>query len=388
MRGKALHGPDFLKRWIFSPWRRFSDTINPSHMSEKEDLVPEDVLLARMRQNAVISPAFIMMLALSAIIATLGLISNSAPTIIGAMIIAPLMLPIMSIAFAITCFEWQLLLRAFITIVVGVMLVIMIAFLAIDIIGVRIAGSEILARASPSMLDLGVALAAGCAAAYANTRPSISASVAGVAIAVALVPPLAVTGIGLALGRRAVSETGLSLSNFGLRQGGYDIASGSFVLFLTNLIGIVFVAALVFVAQRYGHGKKAFVAIAVVSFSAFFLIPPLSEALHEIYIKNRVIRLYVKQSEALAYSAEPRSKSRLETVGAFYENGILHVRIFMMSTEENRTSWQQGLEEFQADLSRDIGEPIIVEVDVIPIELLSYRAGPKPDPVPSDTTSK
>lgn len=75
---------------------------------------------------------------------------------------------------------------------------------------------------------------------------------AKVAIAVPLVPPLAVTGIGLAQGLAVSADVGDSLRQFGLDRGGYEIAAGSFLLFLTNLSGIIIVAGVVFVSQGYG----------------------------------------------------------------------------------------------------------------------------------------
>ncbi len=139
------------------------------------------------------------MLALAACIATLGLIADSAPAIIGAMIIASLMAPIMSLAFGIVLFERPLIVRSILTVIAGVILVVGFAYVSILIIGLRITGPEILNRTAPTLLDLGIAVAAGAAAAFAYTRRSIINSIAGVAIAGALVPPLAVTGIGLAL---------------------------------------------------------------------------------------------------------------------------------------------------------------------------------------------
>ena len=164
---------------------------------------------------------FYFMLLLSAVIATFGLLSNSAPAIIGAMIIAPLMAPIVSLAYSINIFDWKLARRSILTVITGVLLVIIFSYLSTHFIGLRIAGSEILSRTSPTLLDLGVAMAAGAAAAFSYTRKSIINSIAGVAIAVALVPPLAVTGIGLAYGRLATSEVGLSMTELGLYSGGY-----------------------------------------------------------------------------------------------------------------------------------------------------------------------
>ncbi|PZO23306.1 MAG: hypothetical protein DCF25_00465 [Leptolyngbya foveolarum] len=135
-------------------------------------------------QTSLPSFGFYFMLTLATMIATLGLLSNSAATIIGAMIVAPLMGPIVSAAYALVTADHKLLSRSLLTI-----------------------------------LDLGVAVSAGGAGAFAMTRKSISNAIAGVAIAVALVPPLCVSGIGLGLGSDAVMGVGLSLGDRGIVPG-------------------------------------------------------------------------------------------------------------------------------------------------------------------------
>jgi len=106
-----------------------------------------------------------------------------------------------------------------------------------------------LSRAFPSLLDLGAAMAAGAAGAFALSRESIRNSVAGVAISLSLVPPLAVSGIGLALGRKATADIGLLFQELGLFSGGGDLAVGAMVLFLANLAAIVVVAGILMAIQ-------------------------------------------------------------------------------------------------------------------------------------------
>jgi uncharacterized hydrophobic protein (TIGR00271 family) len=330
----------------------------------------------QMRSNAIPSLGFFLMLGLSAIIATLGLIADSAPAIIGAMIIAPLMAPIVSVAYGIACMDRQQITLSITTIIAGTFVVIAIAYVGVETVGFRIAGPEILSRTSPSFLDLGVALAAGCAGAFAQTRPSIASSIAGVAIAVALVPPLAVTGIGLSLGRKATTETGLSLGEFGLYAGGADIASGAFLLFLTNLIGIVLVATLVFIAQRYGNWRKALAAIAAITVASFLLIPPLNQTLHEIYVKNRVVRLHVKRSGWLTDGAAQKNLIKIEKINVDYRDDVLHVIVDMFATRESLRNAQQRVNEFQSILSAELGEPVVIELEIIPIDLIRIRSAP------------
>lgn len=351
-------------------------TVTAGWAPYRESATPADELAFQMSGSAIPSLGFFLMLGLSAVIATLGLIADSAPAIIGAMIIAPLMAPIVSMAFGIACADFRLMALSAMTILSGTVLVVAIAFFGVRIVGAQIAGSEILARTTPSHLDLVIALAAGCAGAFAQTRKSILNSIAGVAIAVALVPPLAVTGIGLSLGGRAISETGASLGEVGLHSGGSDIAAGAFLLFLTNLIGIVVVAALVFLIQRYGQWKKAIVLIAVVVAGSFGMMPTLNTALREIYVENRVARLtaqYIREPSAIGLYG---SEIQIEGFTVVYVDDVLHVSVDARATRDRVGQAQERLDGFRRRLSDDLGEPVVVELDLIPIEVMHLRSAP------------
>ncbi len=229
------------------------------HLIDRWQVLGESPVLAEelnctLEQASISSVSFYSLLALATAIATFGLLSNNAATIIGAMIVAPLMNPIVTLSYAAIAVERQLLGRATLTLVIGIILVISIAFLCTYLVGTNIVNSQIISRAEPNLLDLGVAVASGAAAGLAYARRSISTALPGVAIAVALVPPLCVVGIGLALGKDAIIDIGLYFS----RQGQVlHLASGAFLLFLTNLAGIIFCAGLVFLIQGYGNWQKA-----------------------------------------------------------------------------------------------------------------------------------
>ncbi len=237
-----------------------------------------EALSKNMVASAIPALSFYVMLGLATAIATLGLLSNSAPVVIGAMIVAPLMQPIISFAFGIVVFDWRMIVYAALTIISGVVLVVGFAFATTEMIGLRLAGSEILSRTAPTLLDLGIACASGAAGAYVHTRKGIANSIAGVAVSVALVPPLCVVGIGFALGRRASTDPAQMLSEIGLRSGGEAVAQGAFTLFATNLIGIVVFAGLVFILHRYGKWKRALLGLVVIGLATIFIAQPLSDA--------------------------------------------------------------------------------------------------------------
>ena len=188
----------------------------------------DQILLFRnLRRGARANVNYFVLIVLSAIIATLGLWQNSAAVIIGAMLVAPLMTPILATSLGVVMGEPRTIRVAAESTLKGVVLGIAIAlFIALILPGEKI-GSEILARTQPSLLDMAVALASGAAGAYALARKEVSAALPGVAIAAALMPPLCTVGIGLAI-----------FSG--------PIAGGAFLLFTTNLIAIIVAGTAVF----------------------------------------------------------------------------------------------------------------------------------------------
>ncbi|MGK7940524.1 MAG: DUF389 domain-containing protein [Crocosphaera sp.] len=225
---------------------------------------------------------FFLLLICATILATLGLLANSTPVIIGAMIVAPLMNPILSMAFAIVTANWKLYKRSIITVFLGVFSAILVSFFISFLLPISVVGSEVVARISPNLIDLGIAVAAGAAGSFSLTRQSIASSIAGVAIAVALVPPLCVVGIGLGIGSELAADLGkVSITNF-------NVSSGAFLLFLANLAGITFTACLVFLSQSYGSLKKSFQTITIWLLIMGILCGPLSNSLQEFFVSNRL----------------------------------------------------------------------------------------------------
>ncbi len=184
-------------------------------------------LFVALRDDARISIAYVVLMFLSTMLATVGLYLNSSSVVIGAMLLAPLMSPIVSLAMGMLRQDRRMLRKSIKKISIGVALALFAAALVTLLFPHKPVTDEMLSRLSPSLLDLAVAIFAGIAGAYTKSYKEILQSLAGVAIAVALVPPLAVAGIGL--GRLDV-----------------DFFSQAFLLFSTNLVGIVVAATLTF----------------------------------------------------------------------------------------------------------------------------------------------
>ncbi|AMN50946.1 hypothetical protein AK823_08270 [Psychrobacter sp. P2G3] len=176
--------------------------------------------------NALPSKMYFVMNTLSAIIASYGLITNSAAVVIGAMLVAMMLGPITGAALAIIDYRIPLLRRSLVTVAAGVSLVILVGFIVGYIHQGQPLSSEILSRTQPTSMDLMIALAGGTAGAYAMVSPHLSVAVVGVAVATALVPPLAASGILFA-------------------NGEMTLGLGAALLALTNIIAIQFTNAMV-----------------------------------------------------------------------------------------------------------------------------------------------
>jgi len=173
----------------------------------------------RVRRDARPDTDFFVMMGLAAIIATYGLLQGSTAVIIGAMLVAPLFTPILANSLAIVLGDIRLLRLAVEAALKGIVLAIGLAVLLTVLTPLRTITQEIASRTSPNLFDLAVALASGAAGAYAVARKDVATALPGVAIAAALVPPLCVIGIGIAL-----TDSGVTW--------------GGTLLFTTNLIAI------------------------------------------------------------------------------------------------------------------------------------------------------
>lgn len=180
-------------------------------------------------ENTDLTREYIVMNFLATVVASYGLLQNSTAVVIGAMIIALLLGPINGLALALNDGNWNLLRRAGTAEGIGVVIVLITSMLIgkfhseVDVL----AQTELMMRTAPNILDLLIALGGGAAGAYAVVSPKLKSGAVGVAIATALVPPLATCGIMLA-------------------HGHYSLSANAFILFFTNLVTIQAAASAVF----------------------------------------------------------------------------------------------------------------------------------------------
>ena len=181
---------------------------------------------------------YFLLVVLSCIIATLGLITDSPAVIIGAMLVAPLMSPILGLSLASVAGEQRVFRQSVFALAEGVLLALALSILLgwlarwLPFGMLNTLPGEVLARTHPTPFDLGIALAGGAAASYALAQPRLSAALPGVAIATALMPPVCTIGIGLSL-----NDTGIAL--------------GAALMFVTNFAAISFAGILVFIALGF-----------------------------------------------------------------------------------------------------------------------------------------
>lgn len=182
---------------------------------------------------------FASLMMLSTAIAVFGILADSTAVVIGAMLVAPLMFPVLGAAAAIVM-GWPLrLIRRVLLVAVGSVLAVVLAAAISFVVPGRVdpLPAELMARTSPNLLDLGIALAAGTAGAYGQVRRHAANALTGVAVAVALVPPLAVVGITLQLME-------------------WQLTLGALLLFLANVVGIVIAASITFFVAGFVPGRN------------------------------------------------------------------------------------------------------------------------------------
>jgi len=195
-------------------------------------------LIRKLVENGTPDFDYFYLIGLSTVMATLGLLLDSGSIVIGSMLIAPLMYPILGVSLGLVMMgtKTYVLQRAFSTLVKS-----LVVGLALSVVAALLLGdqgmfqtAEVMARTEPSHLHLLVAIAAGAAVSYMLARPEWGDALPGVAIAVALIPPLATMGIGIAA---------LDL----------EILRGATMILFLNLLGIIGVSVVVFLLMNLGE---------------------------------------------------------------------------------------------------------------------------------------
>ncbi|RPE80148.1 putative hydrophobic protein (TIGR00271 family) [Vulcaniibacterium tengchongense] len=316
--------PAVAWRWL-QQWRRKNLELDRA------------AVLGHVRESGALAPRYAFMCVMACGIALLGLLQNSAAVIIGAMLISPLMGPIVEMGMALATFDFRALRSALTTIAVGIGLALATSILIVAASPLREATPEILARTQPNLFDLLVALFSGLAGAYATiTRKG--ETIVGVAIATALMPPLAVVGYGIATGSPG-------------------IAGGAAFLFMTNLLTISLSVTVMALWYGFGHRdspKQTAWQAALIVGSFLVLSIPLGLALRDITERSKEERtVRTTLDEAAGRDGGRVGSLRVERGGE-----RLHVDA-MLLTPRHRPGLAQQLERRLEDA---LGRPVSIDL--------------------------
>lgn len=293
------------------------------------------------------------MLLLSVAIATFGVVQDSTAVVIGAMLIAPLMTPILGVSAGIVNSWVKRVVASAGLVAAGAGAAVGLAMVVgqwVPIIVPLAQNSQVTSRVSPNIVDMLIALAAGAAGAYANVNDRVSDSIAGVAIAVALVPPLGVVGLTL-------------------QAGMFEDSLGALLLFLTNLVSIILAAALVFFLTGYApyrglqeNRAKVMSLLRTVAIAAIIIMIPLAITAEDVISRSARTRI---ANDAVAEWLDGSSLAaiRIEVSGT-------DVSLFL--TGPGDVPDLTGLE---ADLTSGFGAPVAIEVEHAPTTVVTYESG-------------
>lgn len=307
-------------------------------------------------EESISNTSYVILVVGSCGIATVGLLANSAAVIIGAMIIAPLMLPIRGLAFGALEGNVLLFRKGLWSVVVGTLLAIALAWGLGLLVRLPSFGNEVLSRSQPTLLDLGVAVVAGSISGYAKVQPKVSESLAGTAIAVALMPPICVIGLGLS-------------------QADWSLSLGATLLYLTNLLGITLSCMLTFLLTGYTPFRQARKALGWTIALTSTLLIPLSIGFAELVRQNR---LETNLQAALINRTVTFQRIELLDIDTNWLTQPPQVRLSVRTQEPVTPKQVQLLEAF---VEQAMGQPFRLIFTVSEVEEVTREgAGASPEP--------
>ena len=368
------------------------------------DLREQTEVYRTIRGGAQPSVDFYVMMALASAIASFGLLLNSPAVIIGAMLVAPLMAAIFGMSLGVVRGDLRLLKRGAGATLRGMLLAIVVGLFVGTLYTLLVLRaslqSEILGRIQPNLLDLGVALASGTAGAYALCRKEVSASLPGVAIAAALVPPLATVGLGLGLW--LIEVTGLRFVGgtlWHVEATGGQIAGGAILLFITNLVAITAAGGLVFLLLGFrplpGKQTRAMVfQRGVIGTALLLLAVAVPLGILSARSVNQAIS-HEKLRRAIQDEVEAMSRDDLAALGRVEvddwqrledDSGMMRLQVWVRSPWT--ISYGQVVE-LQERLTERLQQPVELLLSVIPTTRLDPLIPPTPalTPLPGSTAT-
>ena len=312
---------------------------------------------------------YFLMIVLSTTIATLGLVTNSVAVIIGAMLVAPLMSPILGVSIASLTGRPKLFRHSLFSVLEGISMAILLsavlAYFAYRLpygISAELP-SEVLTRTSPSPLDLIIALAGGAAAAYALGHPNLSAAMPGVAIATALMPPLCTVGIGIAFNQP-------------------NVLFGALLLFLTNFSAISFAGILTFAMmdfrpkKREENATRISASIRISALLVLLVAIPLALLAWEAV---REANVYTQAKNELVAGLSQFTDVQLVELSVRKIDKVQRLTVTIRSNHD--MNYQQVLA-LQEQVAQKLQQPTSLEVIRVPMQRLDVLIPPTPTATP------
>lgn len=295
-------------------------------------------LFIALRADAQIDTTYLTLMVLSTLLATVGLYMDSASVIIGAMLLAPLMAPIISLAMGILRMDRGMFRNSLLKAAVGVFTALLVGGCMSMLMPYQPLTSEMLGRLNPTVLDLAVAIVAGIAGAYTKSYKEILQSLAGVAIAVALVPPLATAGIGI---------------------GRFDwgFFSQAFLLFSTNFVGIILAATFTFRVLGFSPVVKDKKGLLVVCLFFFLITIPLFLTYQDISEKSALEKSWKVERFLVNGKYLIVKRARLEKT----ENK----QLLTVQLQARDTLTRFDLHEFKRKVQKNFSPDLIVRVNIV-----------------------
>ena len=294
--------------------------------------VDQQTVIDERREEAYISPRYMFMTAMSGGIAILGMLLSSPAVVIGAMLLSPLMGPIIGLGFALATADYHWLRQSARALGAGSAMAVLLCALIVFLSPLQTVTEEIAARTRPNLFDLLVALFSALAGAYAMIRGR-AGTIVGVAIATALMPPLAAVG-------------------FGLATFNWTVFSGALLLYVTNLVTIALTAW--GMARLYGFSgsqsdRRTRLQNLAILAAFVILAVPLGFSLRQIAWEANASRLIRAELEDVFGTS-----ARLSQPDITFESDPMRVTAFVWTTEIRPRAEQRA----EAEMSRRLGRPI------------------------------
>ena len=308
----------------------------------------KDEVVDGLRKGAYPSNDFYLMTGLAAVIATLGILTGNTVVVIGAMVVAPLMLPVLSFSMAGVKGDLAMFNRSIKGEVKGALLAVLIAIVVSYLMPTYELNAEFLLRTQPTLLDLGIAFASGLAGAYAIAK-RLDYTLPGIAVSVALIPPLCVAGISI-----------------GLRLG-LEFTLGALLLFVSNIIAVNLAGYIVFWMVGLGPTwywdeeetrKKIYNSVALMLLVAIPLGWIMWTSFEEKYMASETMDVLEGQLSGIKYA-------KITDISHFIEEGTWHI---IAEVESPALLDSERVAEMQYALSERLGREVDLELKITLIQ--------------------